>query len=159
MIGTRRGPWVGLWIGLFFAMVLTLSACTGDPGKDAAKAHTAEANSAKTRPLPDLGIPPTPTNLAPGRYVTNTFEASVSFIVGKGWAINNPEKTDHFSIYSRDFAKSDKETGPSSSSSTSRRSSILRVRRRATSTPHRKIYSHGSNSIQAWISRNQLPQP
>jgi hypothetical protein len=122
MIRMCRRPWVGgLWIGLVFAMVLMLSACAAGAGKEAAKAHTAkahtgeansgEANSAKTRPLPDLGIPPTPTNLSPGRYVTNAFEPSVSFSVGKGWAINNPEKTDHFSIYSRDFAKSDKEPG------------------------------------------------
>ena len=136
MIRMRRTPWVGLWIGLIFAMVLMLSACAaGGAGKEAAKAqtkahtgkaHTAkaytdeahkeaarsgEAHSAKTRPLPDLGIPPTPTNLTPGRYATDEFEPSVSFSVGKGWAINNPEKTDHFSIYSRDFAKSDKESG------------------------------------------------
>jgi hypothetical protein len=117
MIRTRSK----LWVGLLFAMVLMLSACAaGGTGKEAAKAqtkdHTAnattnEALSAKTRPLPDLGIPPTPTNLPPGRYATNEFEPSVSFSVGKGWAINNPEKRDHFSIYSRDFAKSDKEAG------------------------------------------------
>ena len=129
MIRTRSTPWVGLRIGLLFAMVLMLSACVsacaGKPGKEAAKAqtgdHTAnattneahknEAHSTETHPLPDLGIPPTPTNLPPGRYATNEFEPSVSFGVGKGWAINNPEKTDHFSIYSRDFAKSDKESG------------------------------------------------
>jgi hypothetical protein len=131
MIGTRRGPWVGLWIGLFFAMVLTHSACTGGADEGAAKAHSAKtrsanahmakahtdeahtdaANSAKIRPLLDPGTPPTPTNLSPGRYATNEFEPSVALSVGKGWAINNPEKTDHFSIYNRDFAKSDKEAG------------------------------------------------
>ena len=131
MIGTRRTLWVGLWIGLVFAMVLVLSACAGEADKGAARAHTAKshpgnahmvkdhtddahtdaANSAKTRPLTDPGIPPTPTNLSPGRYATNEFEPSVALSVGKGWAINNPEKTDHFSIYNRDFAKSDKEAG------------------------------------------------
>ena len=127
MIRTRSTPWVGLWLGLLFAIVLMLSACAaGGAGKEAAKAHTAKAHtskahkeaartgkahSAKPRPLPDLGIPPTPTNLSPGRYATNEFEPSLSFSVGKGWAINNPEKRDHFSIYSRDFAKSDKEAG------------------------------------------------
>jgi hypothetical protein len=132
MIGTRRTLWVWLCIGLVFAMVLMLSACAaGEADKGAARAHTAKAhsanahmakshtdeaytdaaNSAKIRPLPDPGTPPTPTNLSPGRYATNEFEPSVAFSVGKGWAINNPEKTDHFSIYSRDFAKSDKEAG------------------------------------------------
>ena len=132
MIGTRRRLWVGLWIGLVCAMVLMLSACAaGGADKGAAKApkakahsanahmakshtdeaHTDAANSAKTRPLPDPGTPPTPTNLSPGRYATNEFKPSVALSVGKGWAINNPEKTDHFSIYNRDFAKSDKEAG------------------------------------------------
>jgi hypothetical protein len=132
MVGTRRRLWVGLWIGLVCAMVLMLSACAaGGADKGAAKAptakahsanaqiakshtdeaHTDAANSAKTRPLPDPGTPPTPTNLSPGRYATNEFEPSVALSVGKGWAINNPEKTDHFSIYNRDFAKSDKEAG------------------------------------------------
>ena len=121
MIGTRRGPWVGLWIGLVFAAVLMLSACAGGAEKGAAKAHTAkahtdeastdQAHSAKTHLLPDPGIPPTPTNLTPGRYATNEFEPSLSFSVGKGWAINNSEKKDHFSIYNRDFAKSNKEAG------------------------------------------------
>jgi hypothetical protein len=132
MIGTRRTLWVGLWIGLGFAMVLMLSACAaGEADKGAAKAHTAKAhsayarvakshtdeahtdaaNSAKTRPLPDPGTPPTPTNLSPGRYTTNEFKPSVALSVGKGWAINNPEKTDHFSIYNRVLAKSDKEAG------------------------------------------------
>jgi hypothetical protein len=117
-------------------MVLMLSACAGGADKGAAKAHTAKAysakahsanahmakahtdeahadadHSAKSRPLPDLGIPPTPTNLTPGRYATNEFEPHLSFSVGKGWAINNPEKRDHFSIYNRDFAKSNKEAG------------------------------------------------
>jgi hypothetical protein len=179
IIRTRRRLWVGLWIGLVFAMVLMLSACAGGADKGAAKAptakahsanahmakshtddaHTDAANSAKTRPLPDPGTPPTPTNLTPGRYVTNEFEPSVALSVGKGWAINNPEKTDHFSIYNRDFAKSDKEAGPSSPSSTSGRSSILRGRQRATSAQPRKIYSHGSNSTQDWTSRNRCPQP
>ena len=121
MIGTRRRLWVGLWIGLVLAAVLMVNACAGGAEKGAAKAHTAkastdeaspdEAHSAKTHPLPDPGIPPTPTNLTPGRYVTNEFEPSLSFSVGKGWAINNPEKTDHFSLYSRDFAESNKEAG------------------------------------------------
>jgi hypothetical protein len=121
MIRTRSKLWVGLWTGLLFAMVLMLSACAaGGAGKEAAKAqtkdHTAmaytdEAHSAETHPLPDLGVPPIPTNLPPGRYATNAFEPSVSFSVGKGWAINNPEKIDHFSIYSRELAKSDKEAG------------------------------------------------
>jgi hypothetical protein len=136
IIRTRRRLQVGLWIGLVFAMVLMLSACAGGADEGAAKApttkaptakahsanahmakshtdeaHTDAANSAKTRPLPDPGIPPTPTNLSPGRYATKEFEPSVALSVGKGWAINNPEKTDHFSIYSRDFAKSDKEAG------------------------------------------------
>jgi hypothetical protein len=118
-------------------MVLMLSACAaGEADKGAAKAptakaptakahsanphvakshtdeaHTNAANSAKTRPLPDLGTPPTPTNLSPGRYATKKFKPSVALSVGKGWAINNPEKKDHFSIYNRDFAKSDKEAG------------------------------------------------
>jgi hypothetical protein len=106
---------------LVLAAVLMGSACAGGADKGAAEAHTAKAHtdeastdeafSAKARPLPDLGIPPTPTNLTPGRYVTNVFEPSLSFSVGKGWAINNPEKKDHFSIYSRDFAKSNKEAG------------------------------------------------
>jgi hypothetical protein len=61
--------------------------------------------------LPDLGLPPTPTNLTPGRYATEEFEPSLSFRVGKGWAMNNPDKKDHFSIYSRAFAESDKESG------------------------------------------------
>ena len=132
MIGTRRRLWVGLWIGLVFAMVLMLSACAaGGADKGAAKAptakahsanahmaksyideaHTDAANSAKIRPLPDPGTPPTPTDLSPGRYATNEFEPSVALSVGKGWAINNPEKIDHFSIYNRDFAKSDNEAG------------------------------------------------
>ena len=131
MIRTRRRLWVGLWIGSACAMVLMLSSCAGEADKGAAKANTAKAHSAnahmakshtdaahtdaahtaKTRPLPDPGTPPTPTNLTPGRYVTNEFEPSVSFSGGQGWAINNAEKTDHFSIYNRDFAKSDKEAG------------------------------------------------
>ena len=126
MIKTRSTPWVGSCIGLGFAIVLMLNACAGRAEEGVAKAHTAkahadeahkvathtgEANSAKTRPLPALGSPPIPTNLSPGRYATNEFEPSVSFSVGKGWAINNPERADHFSIYSRDFADSDKEPG------------------------------------------------
>ncbi|HET7272593.1 MAG TPA: hypothetical protein VFI90_16090 [Rubrobacter sp.] len=124
-IGTRRGPWVGLLFAMVLMLSACVSACAGEPGKEAAnaqtrdhtahattkKAHKNEAHLAETHPLPDLGIPPTPTNLTPGRYATDEFEPSVSFSVGKGWAINNPEKTDHFSIYSRDFAKSDKESG------------------------------------------------
>src|SRR5215208_143145 len=131
MIRTRRRLWVGLWIGSAGAMVPMLSSCAGEADKGAAKANTAKAHSAnahmakshtdaahtdaahtaKTRPLPEPGTPPTPTNLTPGRYVTNEFEPSVSFSGGQGWAINNAEKTDHFSIYNRDFAKSDKEAG------------------------------------------------
>jgi hypothetical protein len=127
IIRMRRRPRAGLWIGAVFAMVLTLSACAGGAAdKGAAKAHSAKAltakshtyeahadadHSAKIRPLPDLGTPPIPTNLTPGRYATKEFEPRLSFSVGKGWAINNPEKTDHFSIYNRDFAKSDKEAG------------------------------------------------
>jgi len=105
----------------FFAIVLTISGCAGGTEEGKAKAHTAESHAANslakaarpngTRSLPDLGLPPGPTNLAPGRYVTEEFEPSVSFRVGKGWAMNNPEKKDHFSIYSRAFAGSDKEPG------------------------------------------------
>lgn len=104
-----------------FALVLMVSACARGTGNEAAKAHTAKAHtgtvhadathSNTTQPLPDLGIPPTPTPLSPGRYVTNEFEPSIEFSVGKGWAMNNPERKDHFSIYSREFAKSDRETG------------------------------------------------
>ena len=105
-----------MWIVAVLAMVLTVSGCAGVVAKETAEAHTAKSHakaaySNGTRPLPNLGIPPTPTNLAPGRYVTNKFEPPVSFRVGKGWAINNPEKTDHFSVYSRAFARSDKEPG------------------------------------------------
>jgi hypothetical protein len=113
--------WVGLWIVAVLAMVLTVSGCAGVAAEGTADAHTAKSHTAKSsakvahsngiRPLPNLGISPTPTNLAPGRYVTNKFEPPISFRVGKGWAINNPEKTDHFSLYSRAFAKSDKEAG------------------------------------------------
>lgn len=113
--------WVGLWIVAVLAIVLTVSGCSGVAAEGTADAHTAKSHTAKSpakaahsndiRPLPNLGIPPTPTNLAPGRYVTNKFEPPLSFRVGKGWAINNPEKTDHFSLYSRAFAKSDKEAG------------------------------------------------
>jgi hypothetical protein len=104
-----------------FAIVLTVSGCAGGTEDGKAEAHTAESHTANslakaalpngTRPLPDLGLPPRPTNLAPGRYATEEFGPSVSFRVGKGWAMNNPEKEDHFSIYSRAFAKSDKEPG------------------------------------------------
>jgi hypothetical protein len=110
-----------LWVAAVFATVLMVSACAGGSDEGAAEAHTAEAHatgshteaahSEKTRPLPDLGLPPSPTNLAPGRYATEEFEPPLSFRVGKGWAMNNPEKKDHFSIYSRDFAGSDKESG------------------------------------------------
>jgi hypothetical protein len=113
--------WLGLWIVAFFAIVLTISGCAGGTDEGKAEAHTAEphtpnalakaARSDGTRPLPDLGLPPRPTNLAPGRYVAEEFEPSVSFRVGKDWAMNNPEKKDHFSIYSRAFAESDKEPG------------------------------------------------
>lgn len=110
----------------FFAIVLTLSGCAGRVDEGKAEAHTAASHTANshtanslakaarpdgTRPLPDLGLPPRPTNLAPGKYATQEFGPSVSFRVGKGWAMNNPEKTDHFSIYSRAFAESDKEPG------------------------------------------------
>jgi hypothetical protein len=105
----------------FFAIVLTVSGCAGRTEKGKAEAHTAESHTVNslakaarpngTRPLPDLGLPPRPTNLAPGTYMTEEFEPSVSFRVGKGWAMNNPEKKDHFSIYSRAFAGSDKEPG------------------------------------------------
>jgi uncharacterized protein YceK len=118
---TSSTTWVRLWIVAVLAMVLTVSGCAGVAAKGTAEAHTAKPHTAKshakaahsngTRPLPNLGIPPTPTNLAPGRYVTNKFEPSVSFGVSKGWAINNPEKKDHFSVYSRAFARSDKESG------------------------------------------------
>ena len=116
MIGTRMRPWARLWIGLVFAAVLLGNGCAGGAVEVASKAKADEAraygvHSARTRPLPDLGIPPTPTNLTPGRYATNEFEPSLSFRVGKGWAINNPEKTDHFSLYNRDFARSDKDPG------------------------------------------------
>jgi hypothetical protein len=112
---------VGLWMLAFFAIVLTVSGCAGGTDEGKAEAHTAESHTANalakaarpngTRPLPDLGLPPRPTNLAPGRYATEEFGPSLSFRVGKGWAMNNPEKTDHFSIYSRAFAGSDKEPG------------------------------------------------
>jgi len=105
----------------FFAIVLTVSGCAGGTDEGKAEAHTADSlakatrpNGSRpngTRPLPDLGLPPRPTNLAPGRYVAEEFEPPVSFRVGKGWAMNNPEKKDHFSIYSRVFAGSDKEPG------------------------------------------------
>ncbi len=113
--------WVGLWIVAVLAMVLMVSGCAGVAPEGTADAHTANSHTAKPpaiaahsnaiRPLPNLGISPTPTNLARGRYVTNKFEPPISFRVGKGWAINNPEKTDHFSLYSRAFAKSEKEAG------------------------------------------------
>jgi len=105
----------------FFAIVLTVSGCAGETDEGKAEAHTAEPHTANslakaarpngTRPLPDLGLPPRPTNLAPGTYVAEEFEPSISFRVGKGWAMNNPEKKDHFSIYSRAFTESDKEPG------------------------------------------------
>ncbi len=114
-----------------FAIVLTVSGCVGRSDEGKAEAHTAESHTAEshtaeshtanslakaarqngTSPLPDLGLPPRPTNLAPGRYATKEFGTPVSFRVGKGWAMNNPEKKDHFSIYSRAFAESDKESG------------------------------------------------
>jgi hypothetical protein len=118
--------WLGLWIVAFFAIVLTVSGCAGGAEEGKAEAHTAEAHTAGShtvdslakaarpngiRPLPDLGLPPRPTNLAPGRYTAEGFEPSLSFRVGKGWAMNNPEKKDHFSIYSRAYAGSDKEPG------------------------------------------------
>jgi len=112
---------VGIWIVAFFAIVLTVSGCARRADEGKAEAHTAESHMANslakaacpngTRPLPDLGLPPRPTNLAPCRYVTEEFEPSFSFRVGKGWAMNNPEKKDHFSIYSRAFAGSEKEPG------------------------------------------------
>jgi hypothetical protein len=105
----------------FFAIVLTVGGCAGRTDEGKAEAHTAEAHTAHspakaarqngTSPLPDLGLPPRPTNLAPGRYATKEFGHPVSFRVGKGWAMNNPEKKDHFSIYSRAFANSDKDPG------------------------------------------------
>ena len=105
----------------FFTIVLTVSGCAGGTDEGKAEAHTVGPHTADslakaaslngTRPLPDLGLPPRPTNLVPGRYVTKEFEPSVSFRVGKGWAMNNPEKKDYFSIYSRAFAGSDKEPG------------------------------------------------
>ncbi len=110
-----------LWVVAVFATVLVASACAGGHDEGAAEAHAAKAHAAgsrteaahtdKTRPLPDLGLPPTPANLTPGGYATEGFEPPLSFRVGKGWAMNNPEKEDHFSIYSRDFAESDKESG------------------------------------------------
>jgi hypothetical protein len=113
--------WLGLWIVAVFAIVLTVSGCAGRTDEGKAEAHTAEPHTAGslakaaspsgTRPLPDLGLPPRPTKLAPGRYATEEFEPSLSFRVGNGWAMNNPEKKDHFSIYSRAFAGSDKEPG------------------------------------------------
>jgi hypothetical protein len=104
------------WVVALFALLLVASACAGGSDEGAAKAHAAgsraeAAHSDKARPLPDLGVPPTPTTLTPGRYATGEFEPPVSFRVGKGWAMNNPEKKDHFSIYSRAFASSDKESG------------------------------------------------
>ncbi len=83
---------------------------------DSAEAHSHEAHShealmTKVKPLPDPGTPPTQRDLPRGRYVTDEFKPSVSFSVGKGWAINNPEHEDHFSIYSRDLAKSNREAG------------------------------------------------
>jgi hypothetical protein len=112
---------VGSWIVAFFAIVLTVSGCAGRVDEGKAEAHTAESHTVNslakaarpngTRLLPDLGLPPRPTNLSPGRYATEEFEPSLSFRVGKGWAMNNPEKKDHFSIYSRAFAGSDKEPG------------------------------------------------
>ena len=114
--------WLGLWMVAFFAtLVLTVGGCAGGADEGKAKAHTAEPHTANslakaarpngTRPLPDLGLPPRPTNLAPGRYTAEEFGPSLSFRVGKGWAMNNPEKKDHFSIYSRAYAGSDKEPG------------------------------------------------
>ena len=104
-----------------FAIVLTVSGCAGRANEGKAEAHTADPHTADplakatrpngTRPLPDLGLPPRPTSLAPGRYATEEFGPPVSFRVGQGWAMNNPEKKDHFSIYSRAFAGSDKEPG------------------------------------------------
>jgi len=76
--------WLGLWMVAFFAIVLTVSGCAGETDEGKAEAHTAEPHTANslakaarpngTRPLPDLGLPPRPTNLAPGRYVTEEFE-------------------------------------------------------------------------------------
>ncbi len=106
MVRTRaswRAIWQGLWLGLCsVAMVLMMSACGGGSMSSAdahsAHAHSAHAHSAhahsgealmmKAKSLPDPGAPSTPINLPPGGYVTDRFKPSMSFNVGKGWAIN-----------------------------------------------------------------------
>src|SRR5215203_5417871 len=64
-----------------------------------------DPTSARSRPTSQTDEP------GPRQIRDGGVRAPVSFRVGKGWAMNNPEKKDHFSIYSRAFAGSDKEPG------------------------------------------------
>ncbi len=102
---------------LLAVVVLLLGACAGGgeggsaSSAEEANAHPANTQPANIQPLPDPGNPSTQIKLPSGRYATTEFEPSLSLSVGKGWAINNPEREDYFTIYNRDFAQSITEPG------------------------------------------------
>ncbi len=85
-------------IGLLMAfVVLALSACGGGGGGDKGgggggeQAEQKEQAQARTMPKPGK-------DLAAGEYVTEAFQPTVSFSVGKGWEVIIPDAPDTFSM-------------------------------------------------------------
>jgi len=73
-----------LRLGLLMTfVVMAVSACGWASGGG-------EQQQAKARPLPEYA-----QDLRPGEYHTNVFKPSLSFSVGKGWALECPEAPDY----------------------------------------------------------------
>ena len=71
-----------IWLATVALITLAVSACGGGAG--------GEQQQPKARPLPDSS-----QDLRPGEYRTEAFKPSLSFTVGKGWALECPEGPDN----------------------------------------------------------------
>jgi hypothetical protein len=71
-----------IWLATVALITLAVSACGGGAG--------GEQQQPKARPLPDSS-----QDLRPGEYRTEAFKPSLSFTIGKGWALECPEGPDN----------------------------------------------------------------